>query len=150
MTWPLAACTPRPLWECLSHVPFSRAFLTCLSHVPFSPLRPLPPSGHRLCVVGKAASSATDPPDVASPVREWRAGRLDGSSDEGGDDGDDGDDILGPCAARREGEVIKGKDGVSRYKMTDETAALLHRYFLPFNQKLFDLLGRRLPWGEPL
>ena len=36
VTWPLAACTPRPLWECLSHVPFSRAFLTCLSHVPFS------------------------------------------------------------------------------------------------------------------
>ena len=61
-------------------------------------------------MVGKAASSATDPPDVASPVREWRAGRLDGSSDEGGDDGDDGDDILGPCAARREGEMIKGKD----------------------------------------
>ena len=44
--------------------------------------------------------------------------------------------------------MIKGKDGVSRYKITDETAALLHRYFLPFNQKLFDLLGRRLPWGE--
>ena len=141
---PLGRSPPARLGPC------GNAILTCLSHVPFSPVRPLPPSGHRLCVVGKAASSATDPPDVASPVREWRAGRLDGSSDEGGDDGDDGDDILGPCAARREGEVIKGNDGVSRYKMTDETAALLHRYFLPFNQKLFDLLGRRLPWGEPL
>ena len=102
-------------------------------HVPPRPLG-------RLCVVGKAMAEDEAPATNLA----WRAGRLDASSDEGGNGGV----ALGPCVPRTESEAKVGKDGVSRYEIDSETEALLRRYFVPHNAKLFALLGRRLPWAE--
>ena len=98
------------------------------------------PKEPKLCVVGKAA----DTDEVPAANAAWRASRLDGSSDEGGNGGA----TLGKCAERAPTEAARGKDGVSRYRLDSETEALLRRYFEPSNTKLFTLLGRRLPWGE--
>ena len=101
----------------------------------------LPPMANpRLCSVGKASDAAESPTITAA----WRAGRLDSTSDEGGSGGG----AYGVCADRDSEESIVGKDGVSRYKIDGATEALLRRYFMPFNERLFALLGRRLPWGE--
>jgi len=107
---------------------------------PKPPPKPPPQKSLRLCVVGKAMAEDEAPATNLA----WRAGRLDASSDEGGNGGV----ALGPCVPRTESEAKVGKDGVSRYEIDSETEALLRRYFVPHNAKLFALLGRRLPWAE--
>jgi len=41
---------------------------------------------------------------------------------------------------------VRGKDGISRYEIDSDVAILLRKFFAPYNQRLFTLLGRELPW----
>jgi len=89
----------------------------------------------RYCVAGKRGVL-----EEAAGSRGWRAGWLDGSSDEDGDGGDG----IGECATPR--DKVVGPDGVGRYKIDAATDALLRKFFAPYNQKLFALLGREVEW----
>ena len=101
---------------------------------PTAPLAAEEPQA-RYCVNGKHGVM-----DEAAN-RNWRAGRLDGQSDEDGDGGG-----IGKCPSA-EDEKSVGADGVSRYKMDGGTEGLLKQFFAPYNARLFALLGRNLPWA---
>ena len=94
--------------------------------------------GKRYCVQGKRGGVVDD----ESPLsKAWRAARLDGSSDEDGD----GAGGIGECETPL-AEQPKGADGVRRYDIDGPTEALLREFFAPYNAKLFELVGRTLPW----
>ena len=72
--------------------------------------------------------------------RAWHAGRLDGASEGGAGGG------IGECDDDDEAGKVRSKDGVRRYEMEPSTEKLLKQFFSPYNEKLFELLGRRLEW----
>ena len=78
---------------------------------------------------------------VDSASQKWHASRLDGAA-EGGAGG-------GISACEAPDDQVRGPDGVLRYKIAPATEALLQRFFAPYNQKLFDVLGRKLEWAVP-
>ena len=109
----------------------------------------------KLVAAADAAASPTDPPvpkyycangkrgvlDGSPLSRAWRSHVLDGSSDEDGDGGEG----IGECPDLK--DKVVGRDGVARYAIEKSTAQLLGRFFRPYNQRLFSLVGRPLPWG---
>ena len=85
-----------------------------------------------------------DDEDDSPMNKAWRAVRLDGSSDEGGDGGNG----IGECSSPLK-SASPAKDGVRRYDIDPPTEALLRDFFAVHNQRLFKLLGRTLPWPMP-
>ena len=73
--------------------------------------------------------------------RAWHAGRLDGASESGA-----GRRHWRECDDDDEAGKVRSKDGVRRYEMEPSTEKLLKQFFSPYNEKLFELLGRRLEW----
>ena len=85
----------------------------------------------RWCVLGKRGVM-DEAPDS----------RADTSSEEDGD----GSGGIGACTSDGE-KQLSSADGVRRYTTIDKaTAELLHEFFDPYNQRLFALIGRTLPW----
>ena len=97
----------------------------------------------RACIQqGAGASASSDADEDDSPMNKaWRASRLEGTSDEGGDGGSG----IGECASPLKTTPPR-PDGVRRYDIDKPTEALLRDYFAVPNQRLFKLLGRTLPW----
>ena len=102
----------------------------------------LPPSAaaaaagaKRYCVIGKNGVMET-----AGGRHGWRAKRL-GETGEGGDGAETG---IGECSDGAETKAT-GADGVRRYQIDVDTADLLHRFFAPYNARLFGASSRPSP-----
>jgi hypothetical protein len=84
-----------------------------------------------LCTAGVAGVL-----DASDGTAAWRAGAIQGTSDEGGTGGT----AIVDCEPSEDKAL--GKDGVSRYKIDGATEALLKEFFRPYNERLFALVGR--------
>ena len=91
-------------------------------------------ASQRYCLSGRHGVLA----DSAS-IR-WHASRLDGNSEGGAGGG------ISECDTPADAGRAPNADGRLRYRIAPATKALLHKFFAPYNKKLFDLLGRKLEW----
>jgi len=103
-------------------------------------------STDHFCMTSKRADTRVEPTDSASSAA-WRAGRLDDASDEGSLE----HASIDPCIrdtdkAAGSGGSAAGSGGSAGYAVEKATASFLRSFFAPYNQRLFKLIGRTLPW----